>query len=471
MKKNVLLLAVVLLLLIRTGSMTAEDETPEVLIAISPAPVPKAALENPLLPPLSVTTRGNAALVYLRAATMSGDLKAELAAFRDRIPEFLQSPLDELPVDDARKAVAEFEHALNELRIGSRRQRCEWQLPVEESGTQLYYLLLPEMQALRDLARVLAVRIRLQIHDGRLEDAIESLQTGYAMGRHIADAPFLINALVGVSVCQMMNERVLELSGHPESPNLYWSLTALPRPMINLRRALEFEASSAMIVFPELANADTVTGEASRREFESFLQRYDELAGDSSGTSGPEYELRQRLEATITDEAQMRKVRRFLTSDAGYSNAAVDAMVPTQAVMIRERILYERLRDAMFIHSFLPYSQALAGFEAWQKSYMQLKDNSEGLPLIALLLPGMDRACEVQARLDRGVAALRIIESIRASISGHELPESLQSLSLPAPHNPIDDNPFDYNSTQREATLTTDDETGRSIRYRIRLRK
>jgi hypothetical protein len=404
---------------------------------------------------------------------MSANLKTELSEFRKKLKKYLDSPAADFPVEDARKDVAVFENALGELRLAARRRQCEWQLPIEESGTQLYYVMLPEMQALRDLSRVLAVQTRIEIHDGRIDNAIDNLQTGFAMGRHVADAPFLINSLVGVAVTEAMAARVLELAQSENSPNLYWSLTALPRPLVDMRQSLEVESASALMVFPELVNADTVTGAASRVEFENFLNRFDELATDSTNTTGPEYQLRKRLVDTLKDDAAMKDVRSFLKNEGGYSDKAVQAMVPTQAVMIRERILYTRLRDGIFIHSFLPFDQAQAGFSAWAANYEKLKEAGEGLPLVALLLPGIDQACSVRARLQRRIASLRIIEALRvyADANGSKLPESLSELKLPVPNNPADGKPFAYARKGNEATLRTDDKTRSQIQYRLRVRK
>lgn len=472
MKNLVLRISVVFVSMLVGQMAAAQDESKEVIVEISPAAVPKAALENPLLPPRLETTRGNAALLYLRAATMSANLKTELSEFRKKLKQYLDSPFADFPVDDARKDVAVFENALGELRLAARRRQCEWQLPIEESGTQLYYVMLPEMQALRDLSRVLAVQTRIEIHDGRIDDAIDNLQTGFAMGSHVADAPFLINSLVGVAVTEAMAARVLELAQSENSPNLYWSLTALPRPLVDMRQSLEVESASALMVFPELVNADTVTGEASRVEFENFLNRFDKLATDSTDTTGPEYQLRKRLVDTLKDHAAMKHVRSFLKDEGGYSAKAVQAMVPTQAVMIRERILYTRLRDGMFIHSFLPFDQAQTGFNAWAANYKKLKEAGEGLPLVALLLPGIDQACSVRARLQRRIASLRIIEALRvyADANGGKLPESLNELKLPVPNNPADGKPFAYAREGNEATLRTDDKTRSQIHYRLRVR-
>lgn len=471
MKNLVLRNSVVFVSMMIGQIAAAQDETKEVVVTISPAAVPKAALENPLLPPRSETIRGNAALLYLRAATMAGNLKTETAEFRKKLQRYLDSSADDFPVDDARKDVAVFENALGELRLGARRRQCEWQLPIEESGTQLYYVLLPEMQALRDLARVLAVRIRIEIHDGRSDDAIDSLQTGYAMGIHIADAPFMINGLVGVAITEMMSDSVLELAQSENSPNLYWSLTALPRPLVDMRQSLEVESASALTVFPELVRADSVTGEASRVAFENFVNRFDKLALDSTNTTGPEYQLRKRFVETLTDDAAMKGVRSFLKSEGGYSDEAIKGMVPTQAVMIRERIFYTRLRDSMFIHSFLPFDQAQAGFDAWNSKYDQMKKDGEGVPLVALLMPAIGKACAIRARVQRRIVSLRIIEALRAHAVANNgtLPESLSDLSLPISNNPVDGKPFEYTLKDGEATLRTDDGTRFQIQYRIRI--
>ena len=328
------------------------------------------------------------------------------------------------------------------------------------------------MHTLRDLSRVLAVRTRIEIHDGHIDDAIDSLQTGFAMGRHIADAPFLINALVGVAVTEVTVERVLELAQSENSPNLYWSLTALPRPFIDMRQSLELEAVSSLLIFPELVRADTVTAAASRVEFENFVNRFDKLLTDSTNTNGPEFQLRKRLVDTLNDDAAMKEVRSFLKNEGGYSGKAVQAMVPTQAVMIRERILYIRLRDSLFIQSFLPLGQAQAGFDAWAANYEKLKDAGEGLPLVALLLPGIDQACGVRARLQRRIAGLRIIEALRAFAAANNgnLPETLSDLNLHVPNNPADGKPFAYARKGNEATLRTNDGTRFQIHYRIRVR-
>ena len=202
------------------------------------------------------------------------------------------------------------------------------------------------------------------------------------------------------------------------------------------------------------------------------MNRFEKLLTDSTNTNGPEFQLRKRLVDTLNDDAAMKEVRSFLKNEGGYSGKAVQAMVPTQAVMIRERILYIRLRDSLFIQSFLPLGQAQAGFDAWAANYEKLKDAGEGLPLVALLLPGIDQACGVRARLQRRIAGLRIIEALRAFAAANNgnLPETLSDLNLHVPNNPADGKPFAYARKGNEATLRTNDGTRFQIHYRIRVR-
>jgi hypothetical protein len=321
------------------------------------------------------------------------------------------------------------------------------------------------------VAQALAIRIRIEIREGRFAAAIESLQTGYAMGRHMADAPFLINSLVGISICQMMNDRVLELSQAKGAPNLYWSLTALPRPLIDMRRSMEFEAASALIVFPELLSAETVSGAESAAQFQKIIDRFETLAADSTNTQGPEYALRNRLMKTLRDDDAMAKVRAFLVREAGYQEEAVSQMAATQVLLLREKFLYEQLRDDLFKWSFLPYHEAELGFAGWNAAHAKALKSSETMPLVSLLLPGIDRACLAQARLDRSVVLLRIVEAIRLHAATHDgrLPDSLSDLSLPISINPVNGKPFEYARDGDEVTLRTIDATKVPLRYRLKV--
>jgi len=51
-----------------------------------------------------------------------------------------------------------------------------------------------------------------------------------------------------------LRTRLLDWIGRSDAPNLYWSLTALPRPLIDLRKELEVEQRIIELQFPDLAD-------------------------------------------------------------------------------------------------------------------------------------------------------------------------------------------------------------------------
>lgn len=472
-----ILLTIMLLAVPGMHSVSAQEsrkpaEGPETLVEFTPAALPTPSLKYPLLPPRRVTTPGNAALLYLRAVAMTRSLQKQIVDMKENLPTLLESTEKEFPRKDARKRVAMFRHALAEVRLAARRRECEWHLPTVESGTDLYNILLPEVQPLREIARILAIRIRIEIHEGRFDEAVESLQTGYAMGRHVANAPFLINALVGVAICQMMDARVAELARAENSPNLYWSLTALPRPLIDMRRSLEFEADSAFQVFPELPNAESADGSQSARDFQTFIRRFEDLAVASTNVDSPEYEMRNRLTKALKNDAELKQARAYLVT-AGYQANAVQEMPATQVLLLREKAMFERVRDDLFKWCFLPYHEAQAGFARWEKDFQAMRESGKTMPLASLLLPGIDKASQVEARTERSNAALRIVEAIRAHAAANkgQLPDSLDDLTLPVSRNPVNGRSFDYEVDGDEATLQSNDGVPTPVRFRLRVRR
>ena len=117
-------------------------------------------------------------------------------------------------------------------------------------------ILLPEVQQSRNYARVLAAKARLQIADGKFDEAIQTLQAGYAFARHVAAGQTIIHGLVGKSIAGMMSYQLRELIQQPDAPNLYWAISSLPRPIVDFRPGLDAEFDSVYLSFPKLRNLD-----------------------------------------------------------------------------------------------------------------------------------------------------------------------------------------------------------------------
>ena len=115
---------------------------------------------------------------------------------------------------------------------------------------------MPDAAGMRTWSRLLVLKARVEAAEGKFDDAIRTMETGIAFGRHVADGPFLINQLVGIAIASAMLTAYEDLVSRPGSPNLYWGLTALPRPLIGLREGFEQEMKVVDRVLPELSDLD-----------------------------------------------------------------------------------------------------------------------------------------------------------------------------------------------------------------------
>ena len=70
-------------------------------------------------------------------------------------------------------------YLLREIDLAARCRDCDWQISKRTEGLGL---LLPDAQAYRAIASILAVQARHQIFQGQFEEAARTLQTGLALG-------------------------------------------------------------------------------------------------------------------------------------------------------------------------------------------------------------------------------------------------------------------------------------------------
>jgi hypothetical protein len=436
------------------------DEAPVVKLTLPPSKLPPRALRYPLLPELRDTTPGNAAPLYLRA--FSPDWYT-LNKGPDAI-DFLTMPLDELRNVPREQLPAVFSNSLKEVDRAARREYCDWDMTrrLREEGLGM---LLPEIQAMRRFATGLALRAKLEMADGNKDKAIHTLQTGFALGRHVADGPTVIQALVGMALCQVMLERVEELMQLPDAPNLYWSLTDLPRPLIDLRKPLQGEKINVDHLFPglrELAN-DPDLKPLSNEKLEELMDKYARALRVMADESEPEWKL--KLGTKVMAGLGHANAKKFLIAQ-GFAADKVEKLPAVQASLYHAILEHDRLYDEMLKWQNLPYHEAVPGYAELDRELKNLKmqhigigaarDVPTGLPLASMLMPAFLRARIAQERVDRKVALLRTIEAIRlhAAANGGKLPAKLEDIkAVPLPIDPLTGKPFDYEAEGNKATL------------------
>jgi hypothetical protein len=440
------------------GKPSQEDKTPTVKLVLHPTPEPRPALKYQLLPPIVDRRPGNAAVLY-------GKVTAEQQQFFgnqelwEKIQKWTETPLNEFPKEEAGKVLQGSQFKF--LDRAARCEGCNWQLPLRDEP--FYEILLPELQQTRSFGRMLAAKTRLQLAEGQLDEAVHTLQTGYALARHVGEGQTLINALVGIAISGIMSKQVETLIQQPGAPNLYWALTELPDPLVDMRPGIEAEWAMIYLSYPELRNLDNKDYSP-----EQWRERLNKLTGTILSFADGPPKIGSEL---ITTALAMKgyPVAKQGLIEQGYKPEEVEAMPVPKVILLYTMRTYEQLRDDTFKWFAVPYPQALAGME---KAQADLKDGlrREVIPFAGMLLPALQAAHRADARGRRTIAALRVIEAVRLYGAAHDgnLPEKLAEITdVPLPNDPTTGNPFIYQRTGTTAILESPGGKQYGLRYEL----
>ncbi len=462
-----------LLVLAVSAAATPAQPPGPIKLTLPPAAAPVPALKYVLLPELSDQTPGNAAFLYYRAFSPEWWGTFRQREVWEKIEKAAHAPVADLKTSDVRWLLES--KALREVDRASRREYCDWELAqrVREEGI---YTLLPDIQGVRQFATLLAARARLEMAEGQLDKAVYTLQTGFALARYAGDGPSLIQALVGNAIATVMLAQLEELLRQPAAPNLYWALTDLPRPFIDLRRPLQGEKLWLYGTFPELREVNDP--HLSPRKLERLQEIAAQFVADRFESRGRAPDLGTRLRLVAVLAKAYPGAKKALIA-AGRPAEEVEALPALQVVLLESLRDYERWRDDTFKWSGLPYPEALPGLQRAHKALEESQGHSEGIPIAQVMLPTIGKVYGAAARLDRRVAALRCVEALRLYAAGHDgkLPATLDDVKdVPIPADPMTGKPFDYTVKGDTATLSAGAPPGEpaeinTLTYEVTLRK
>jgi hypothetical protein len=419
----------------------AESEIKTVKIVLHPMAEPRPALKYKLLPEFIDLKPGNAAVFYNKLTAQDNALFYENQEMWDKALDWADSPKSKIPDETVRSMILGWTRKINEIKRASQCEYCDWQVPIREYGIETS---LAEVQQTRMYARLLTPYARLQIADGQYGDAVQTLQAGYSLGRNVAKGPTLIQSLVGCAIVNMMSNQVREMIQQPEAPNLYWSLTDLPRPIIDFRPAVNAEYDFLYLIFPELQHLDSKT--VLPEQWPVFLNQIVRKITQIGSRSTPS-ELTPAISvAMLMDKYPLAKA--FLI-ERGWAPGDVEAMPVSEVVITAAFRQYDEIRDDSFKWMYLPYPEAIAGMKKAEKKVFDIsRSGQEILPFASLLLPAVSAAKAAEARTEREIAILRLFEAIRLYSASHngQLPEKLSDITeVPVPIDPIHGTAFIYN--------------------------
>jgi hypothetical protein len=446
-----------------TGVSKGTSGAKEIALSVSPKGAPMPLFRHRLLPMASRLNPGDAAPIYLRLGYELPD--GALREADRKATAWLALPFDEFPAPEARALADRWSPQLRQIEFGSRRRTCDWNYTLPEEKDHALSIRLPDAQAMRVWGRLLAVKARSEIAQGKYEDAIRTIETGLAFGRHVAETPFFINVLVGMAIANLMLDRVDELAGRPGAPNLYWALTALPRPLISTRNAAEGEWLVSEWLVPEVTEVDRPRTDG---EWADLLARLHARLVALEKLLWPDGRWGDATPAELGafKAAMLPKAR-------GYIEARkVEARSDDQALVLAIVGSYRELYDDYFKCAYLPYPDAVALEPEADRRVIAAKSGPAAV--FAGLLPATQSVHMAEVRLDRKVAALRAVEALRIHLAarGGRLPESLGLVKeVPIPADPMTGKPFEYRLEGESALLTGPAPAAFRLAYRITVRE
>jgi hypothetical protein len=433
-----------------------EASAPRKLL-ITPAVEPRPALKYQLLPKFVDRRPGNAAPRYAKAMLgrpANSEFDAKIVAWLELSPAEFARPgiLKEIKA-------AHLGAVVEELRSAANTEHCDWDLPLREQ--MVFSIRLPEVQEMRRMSNYVALHARVLLAEGQFDESAATLAAGYAMARHIAQGPTLINALVGYAIAARMDKVVLDWSQTPAAPSLFWAATFLPKPIVDLRPGLEGEMYSLLLSFPSLrlsAKSDAQWKADADQLLRDFYGVHGQLAADGE----PAGWIKVFSNAAVSASVVMRRdaMREFLEV-CGRDRESVVAMDDSRLFLEYSVLKFEDLRDDMFRWTSLPYPEARAGIEAAEQRLKASKDakssDHEIVPFAALLLPAVAQVSKMSARHERRADVLRIVEGLRVYTGRHDgkLPKTLNELELPISEvDAVTGLPLDYKLRDNTAIIT-----------------
>lgn len=191
----------------------------------------EATKKYALLPQADPQSDTDAAALYEKAVqSLPGNIEKE------DIQRWLEIQPVELPLEKVQLILMQFEQTFKLIEQAAECKKCKWPYMGDDT-------LMNNLGKYRTLLYLLALKIRCQIAQGQYDGAIHSTQIGFAMAKHLGQDAVLIRGLIGISVAAYMCRQLQEFIQRADAPNLYQALQALPQPVIDLTKQVEWEDS------------------------------------------------------------------------------------------------------------------------------------------------------------------------------------------------------------------------------------
>jgi hypothetical protein len=381
---------------------------------------------------------------------MATDKRREEQEQRDK---WLTMPFAEWPRAEVRAHFDQYKAVYDLIERAARCQRCDWgaEQALQQEG---FSALMPEIQGLREFAELLRFRIRLELADGKFDQAAHWLRVGFTMARHAGEGPTLINVLVGVALFAIMDYELVQFVQQPGSPNMYWALTDMPHPFVDMRKGFQGERLAINGVIPGLREmaGDMHAPPMTAEQIGDLAGKLVKLANPKR----PEEEQAQRL-AILNMAGRLHEDAKKMLLDEGRVAEDVEKMPSLQAAMLYQLRQYDRAMDDMIKLQGVPYYEAaprLLELDARLKAE-SAKAGDSGWTLVGMLVPSCLKVRAAHVRVERYHAGLRCVEAVRLYAASHagRPPAKLDDIKVPIPLDPFTGKAFVYKAEGDKASI------------------
>ena len=354
-------------------------------------------------------------------------------------------PAKEVPLDKLRDACSKFDgYVNNHLRRATLCRDSDWGLAEDTlRGRETISFLLPSIQQTRSMARVLVLRNRLAVMDGRFEDSVDHLRMTYTLGQNASKMKFLVAKLVGIAEIGMANDGMLHLISAKGSPNMYWALAELPQPIVSIRDAVRLEASFAIRYFPVLMDVETAqhSPEQWKEKLTQLFDSFEEVFG-LTGQRRSQFGIPGKFFAGLSGYTAAKK--RLV--EQGMDTNEVEKMAVAHVVLLDAARDYQRYADSVEASYYLPLTNFRSFSDRMNKKMREEKSPGRlGAMLASLFLPAMVQVRNAEVRIQTEISGIQAIEAIRDYVASNgEFPPKLDDMELPVRLNPTTGKPFGY---------------------------
>lgn len=437
MKRTANFLSVFCFLLLNPASADSK-EVETIAVTITPRSPSPDLLDVRLLPSAADLEQGNAAPVMLRITwEQQAFMTGKIYEIRD---------VSELPFTDAKSQEFPFDHFAGELQRAGRMSDADWEYPLDSDSP--WEIMLPDVQGLRNFVGYgMKIWINQRIAKGEIYEACRGVETQLACVRHIGRTPLLVNQLVAASIGNMALGRVEIIQQQPNCPNLYWSLELLPDSLSNYTEALQRESRMLRQSMPSLGkNLPEIGSPQWIKAGDQFIKLMEVSVGIRY-TSTEALALQKQVSAHAV--TQLKSASRFTNED-------IAKMSDSERILRWVLRVNDNLSSRLECVFSLPAPQAIPRLQAISQEITALEKVS-GAPGTPFFNNSAGLYVSL-TRFDRHVKVLQVIEALRdhAANNDGELATNLSQLRLPAPNDPLTNQPFDYKIVEDTAILRWD---------------